>query len=376
MSRWHTTEFDLLPEQAFQPRGWKGNMTLEGGGKAPAPDPAIGQAARMQAQLANESFNFYKTTYENDLKPMMLKDLALREELQTRGLGIMDRQQAIADEQWALYKDTYKPVEEKAAQEAMSYDSAENVNRRMGIASANVNQQFSNAQQQNARTLARYGVNPNSSAFARENARLMSDQALAAAGAQTGAAFDTQDRAIALRAGVADRGRGVTGTVGNFLNSGSATGVNTGNTSSQGVSTFQQGTNTMGQGFTTSMQGYNNQANILNQDFQNRLASYNANQAGRNALLGAVGSIGGMMLGAGPTTLAGRMGGAVANKFGFADGGKVEGPGGPRDDKVPAMLSDGEFVLNEGAVKHFGLARLSKMNEVGLKNQQDRGLRG
>lgn len=343
------------------------------GGSAPKPDPAVGQAALMQAQLAKDSFDFYKTTFENDLRPMMQKDLALREDLQTRGLAIMEKQQGIADEQWNLYKDTYQPVEQKAAQEAMDYDSDSNVNRRMGIASANVTQQFSNAQQQNARSLARYGVNPNSSVFARENAKLMSNQALAAAGAQTGAAFDTQDRAIALRAGVADRGRGVTGTVGNFLNSGVSTGTSVGNNSSQGMSTFQQGTNTMGQGFSSAMQGYNNQANILNQDFQNRLQSYNASQSGLNSLLGAAGSIGGMML-AGP---AGSAGAKLGTKlFGLKDGGEVEGPGGPRDDRVPAMLSDGEFVLNEGAVKHFGLAKLTKMNEVGLKNQQARGLRG
>lgn len=342
-------------------------------GKAPKPDPAVGEAAKMQAQLARESFDFYKTTYERDLLPIMQKDQALREELQTRGLGIMDRQQQMADEQFGLYKETYLPVEQQAAKDAMDYDSESNIARRSGIAAANVNQQFSNAQQQNARALARYGVNPNSSVFARENAKLMSEQALASAGLQTGAAFDTMDRGIALRAGVADRGRGVTGTVGNFLNSGSATGVNTGNTSSQGLSTFQQGTATRGQGFTTAMQGYNNQANILNQDFQNRLASYNASQSGLNSLLGAAGSIGGMMM-AGP---AGSTGAKLGAKiFGLKDGGKVEGPGGPRDDRVPAMLSDGEFVLNEGAVKHFGLAKLTKMNEIGLKNQEARGLRG
>jgi len=343
------------------------------GGSAPAPDPAVGQAAKAQADLAKESFDFYKTTYQNDLLPIMRRDLDLRQDLQTRGLGLMDRQQKIADEQWDLYKGTYQPVEQKAAQEAMDYDSDANVNRRMGIAAADVNQQFSNAQQQNARSLARYGVNPNSSVFARENAKLMTNQALASAGAQTGAAFDTLDKGIALRAGVADRGRGVTGTVGNFLNSSSATGTNVGNTSSQGLSTFQQGTNTMGQGFNTAMQGYNNQAGILNQDFQNRLSSYNANQSGFNALLGAAGSIGGMMF-AGP---AGSVGAKLGSKiFGLKDGGAVEGPGGPRDDAVPAMLSRGEFVLNEGAVKHFGLAKLNKMNEVGLQNQHARGLRG
>src|ERR1051326_621535 len=30
----------------------------------------------------------------------------------------------------------------------------------------------------------------------------------------------------------------------------------------------------------------------------------------------------------------------------FADGGLVSGPGGPRDDKIPARLSNGEFVVN------------------------------
>jgi hypothetical protein len=29
-----------------------------------------------------------------------------------------------------------------------------------------------------------------------------------------------------------------------------------------------------------------------------------------------------------------------------ADGGLVSGPGGPRDDAIPAWLSDGEFVVN------------------------------
>lgn len=37
----------------------------------------------------------------------------------------------------------------------------------------------------------------------------------------------------------------------------------------------------------------------------------------------------------------------------FAAGGMVSGPGGPRDDKIPAMLSNGEYVVNAGATKRF-----------------------
>jgi hypothetical protein len=39
----------------------------------------------------------------------------------------------------------------------------------------------------------------------------------------------------------------------------------------------------------------------------------------------------------------------------MADGGHVEGPGGPVDDKIPAMLSDGEFVMTAKAVEGAGL---------------------
>ncbi|MGR6743501.1 hypothetical protein, partial [Aeromonas veronii] len=35
----------------------------------------------------------------------------------------------------------------------------------------------------------------------------------------------------------------------------------------------------------------------------------------------------------------------------LAGGGGVNGPGGPRSDKVPAMLSNGEFVVNAKATK-------------------------
>ena len=34
--------------------------------------------------------------------------------------------------------------------------------------------------------------------------------------------------------------------------------------------------------------------------------------------------------------------------------GQISGPGGPKDDLVPAMLSDGEFVIPADVVSHLG----------------------
>jgi TP901 family phage tail tape measure protein len=45
-----------------------------------------------------------------------------------------------------------------------------------------------------------------------------------------------------------------------------------------------------------------------------------------------------------------------------AGGGKITGPGGPTDDRIPALLSDGEYVVRASAVDHYGEDFLDKLN--------------
>jgi hypothetical protein len=49
--------------------------------------------------------------------------------------------------------------------------------------------------------------------------------------------------------------------------------------------------------------------------------------------------------------------------IGMATGGVVTGPGGPTADRVPAMLSAGEFVMSAASVKALGEANLSAINK-------------
>lgn len=69
----------------------------------------------------------------------------------------------------------------------------------------------------------------------------------------------------------------------------------------------------------------------------------------------------------------------------FADGGEVgpgsagatgevDGPGGPKDDLIPAYLSDGEFVMPIGTVKKYGIAKLEKMRQEGLEFEKQLGI--
>ncbi|UQE73837.1 tape measure protein [Gordonia sp. PP30] len=46
----------------------------------------------------------------------------------------------------------------------------------------------------------------------------------------------------------------------------------------------------------------------------------------------------------------------------LASGGRVRGPGGPTDDRIPAMLSDGEYVVNAAAVSKFGYGFMDAIN--------------
>lgn len=92
----------------------------------------------------------------------------------------------------------------------------------------------------------------------------------------------------------------------------------------------------------------------------------------------------------------GQVTGADTGAIGMASGGFVSGPGGPREDRVPAMLSNGEYVVNAKATRKFlpllkginegNVARLaagglalprSSMGErVSVSNDNDGGRRG
>jgi tape measure domain-containing protein len=48
--------------------------------------------------------------------------------------------------------------------------------------------------------------------------------------------------------------------------------------------------------------------------------------------------------------------------FKKAEGGPIFGAGGPTDDKIPAMLSNGEYVIKASAAKKLGMGTLDKLN--------------
>ena len=61
---------------------------------------------------------------------------------------------------------------------------------------------------------------------------------------------------------------------------------------------------------------------------------------------------------------------------GMATGGFVSGPGSSTSDSVPAMLSNGEYVLNASAVRKFGVGFLDAMNEGQVPHMKKGGILG
>jgi len=55
----------------------------------------------------------------------------------------------------------------------------------------------------------------------------------------------------------------------------------------------------------------------------------------------------------------------IRDKFGFATGGPVQGPGTATSDSIPAMLSQGEYVVKTDSAKKIGYNNLEAMNQTG-----------
>lgn len=197
MSRWHTADWDLLPENAFQPRGWKGSMTLEGGkggGSAPAADPNIGIAQRELSALAQEQW----ATFKSDIYPELLRQAEAQntradaenaradryagmaeteskriQDLATREQDRMDQQYAYskelteeqrkyAQQDRARYEQGAIPAMEALKRDADQYNEGDYREMLAQQAASDLQTQFENQRQADAMRRQAYGIDPTS----------------------------------------------------------------------------------------------------------------------------------------------------------------------------------------------------------------------
>lgn len=193
MSRWHTTEFDLLPERAFRPRGGKfgGGMTLEGGGKdAPAPDPRMAEAANRQIDLAEKQYADYRSIDAPWMKDVATRALGATEDNAARAGALSDYQLESMRFNDDRYRSVGIPYEDQLLAEVGRMDSQGYKDQQVGSAMADVQQAFGNVEQQGLRARSRMGVNPNSASFWAPSMDIAKASALSSAANKTRMAAD------------------------------------------------------------------------------------------------------------------------------------------------------------------------------------------
>jgi len=247
------------------------------GGKAPKPDPAIGRAAEKQADIAQQWLDFSHEQYNNWLPQWQEYNK------QASAMNKIAQQQAQnqldwSNEQHNRYETVFQPVEDQFVQQASNYDTPAKQEEAAAEANSDVMNAAANAQASNERNMASMGVNPASGRYAGINRATQLNTAIAAGGAENTARQNIRDKGLALKADVANMGKGLPSQAMAMSNSGLGAYGQGLNALGSSMQQFGQGTNLMGAGYNGAMQGYGNQANTLLGQYGAQMQHWQAQQ--------------------------------------------------------------------------------------------------
>lgn len=287
---------DQEPEKNPEEKPWeKLLMFKKGGSSAPSPDPNIGKAAMKQAELGESWLNFAQEQFKVSNERQKEQDV-LANQVTQQQLDASKQAQQWATEDRDRYNNTFKPLEDQFIDKAQNWDSAERQAQQAAEAKADVLNNASQQRQATERNMASMGVDPTSGRYAGVERSGENATALAAAGAENNARNTVRNQALSLQADAVNMGKGLAvnpaSSLGLSTSAGSAAMQTTAGNNAQaaGLSSI------MGQGYQAAMTGYGNQANTLNQQYQNQLNAWQANQQQSNSLWGGLGSLAGMGL--------------------------------------------------------------------------------
>lgn len=335
----------------------------------PPPPPDLGpmaeasaEQARVSAQIAQDQLAWAREqdTMNREILNQVL-DIqlpAMREQFE----------QAQSDRE--RYETLFRPMEDRFVQEAQEYDTPERQAQARARAIADVSTQF-DAQRRNAlQRLEGYGVDPSQTRNAALDVGVRTAQAAAQAGAAQQAGQRVEDIGREMRAQAINLGRGALAGAGQFyggaVQAGQAGVAGAGGTT--GASTAAFGTATPWGGM--ALQGYGQSADILSQGYGNQMMGYEAQSQQQAGMLQGLGSIVGGIAAiqdGGPVAEAPTNGVVIEGEYSRVQDpmGEVEGPGDGSgiDDQIPAMLSDGEYVIPADVVRAKGEEFFDKLLE-------------
>jgi hypothetical protein len=144
----------------------------KGGGSAPAPDPAIGQAQQKMADLSQQEFDYYKNTLAPQYQAQADKASSQIDAQNSTLSGIADQyktsQQQFdtqSKDYYDMYKGTYMPAMQGMVDQANAYDTDSNFEQQAQLAVGDVNDTFNAARNSQAMQMKSVGVDPTSGAY-------------------------------------------------------------------------------------------------------------------------------------------------------------------------------------------------------------------
>jgi hypothetical protein len=300
----------------------------------------------MQQETAMEYLNFSKEQYadfKDDLKEIAQAQKKIMSDTATRA------------EEYATYeRETFRPLEKRLVSEAEEFNTAAKQEEMASQGMADVASAYQVQRQQALDTMAKYGINPNSARFAAINAQLGQGEAAARAGVATKSRIAAEEMGRARLYDAAALGRNLAANTTAAAGTAAAAGTSAGGSYTAPSEFMSKSYGQTGQMLGGAASSFGTAGNIYGQEFNARMQGYGAQQASEAAMYGALGTAGGMAYAKGNAD-----GGSI-KRLGRR-GGKVSGPGGPVDDMIPAMLSDGEYVIPADTVKAIGVKKLDKL---------------
>lgn len=186
--------------------GLWGDNQIANAGEAQA--DALARSAASNERIANRSLDMQQQQWDFG-KGLIEKYQPLYERLINADVGMAEDARERSNQQWADYDQIFRPIEKRFAQDAMNYDSPEEIQRRTDLAAATVQGQIDNQRDQRSRILAAQQVDPASGRSTVDDTNAL---AMAKAGAVNKERNDTVLQGISMRQSAANFGRNMPNT--------------------------------------------------------------------------------------------------------------------------------------------------------------------
>jgi hypothetical protein len=312
----------------------------------------VAQANKQAVKLARElGFEHLDWAKEQWADQKALLDTVLNAQL-----DIQEQNRIRAEEAQARYEEVYQPIEDQLIADIESLTTPARIEADVGRAVADVSQAFETQREMATRNLESYGIDPSQTRYEGLDRSMRASEAVAQAQAANRQRLTSENVGRALRSEAINIGRGYPGDVGSAYGTALAAGSGAISGMNQTVQTGSQARNITGY-LGAQNQALGNWGNVTQAQ-----GAYGAGQS--SALWGGIGTATGAALGGGFGEQLGiklftQDGGYIQK----ADGGIVDGAGGPKSDAIPANLSDGEYVIPSEVVLRKGTEFFDRLVE-------------